>query len=142
MKAEIKTQIQINATYQEVWAVLAKTEDYPNWNPFLKSLTGNLIAGEKIKIRLLGMSFKPVVQEVRIGKKFSWLGKLGFKGIFDGYHQFELKPNNEGTLFVHKESFSGFLTKWFMKNKSEETKKGFEEMNLALKNRVEGYTAS
>lgn len=137
MKATIETQIDIQANPQEVWKVLMDTAQYPQWNPFVKKLNGIVKVGEKIKIQLPGMRFKPIVQEVTINRKFSWIGKLGIKGIFDGHHQFELLDNGTSTKFIHKEEFNGWLVKWFMKNKSEETKKGFEEMNLALKNRVE-----
>ncbi|CAG5080682.1 SRPBCC domain-containing protein [Parvicella tangerina] len=137
MKAEILTEIQINASPERVWEILTKTEDYPNWNPFVKSVTGQLKKGEKITVKLLGMTFKPVVQEVNVNQSFSWIGKLGVKGIFDGHHQFELAPNNAGTLFIHKEYFNGLLTKWFMRKKADETKAAFEAMNNALKLRAE-----
>lgn len=79
------------------------------------------------------MKFRPTVISLERNKKFSWSGKLGIKGIFDGYHQFELIEQGVTTLFVHKEDFSGLLVKWFMKNKADETKHGFEAMNEALK---------
>lgn len=142
MKAKIETQIEISGTPQQAWNVLMDVEKYPQWNPFVKSLTGTLEVGRKIQIKLPGMSFKPIVQEMIENKKFSWLGKLGIKGVFDGYHQFELIDQGTSTLFIHKEEFNGWLVKWFMKNKAEETKRGFEEMNEALKRRVENAAAS
>lgn len=137
MKANITTQIQIKGTSAEVWNVLMKAENYPLWNPFIKRLSGDLKVGNKIRIQLPGMSFKPIVKEFKENKKFSWLGKLMFRGIFDGHHQFELVDNGETTTFIHKEDFNGWLVKWFMKNKYEETKRGFEQMNIALKKQVE-----
>ncbi|MCB9195421.1 MAG: SRPBCC domain-containing protein [Flavobacteriales bacterium] len=137
MRAVIETKIEIKATPDEVWKVLMNTSEYKNWNPFVKRLTGELLVGQKIKIQLPGMKFKPVVQEIDTNRKFSWLGKLGVKGLFDGHHQFVLIDEGSYTTFIHKEDFNGLLVKWFMKNKAEETKAGFDAMNIALKNRVE-----
>lgn len=137
MKAAIETRIDIHAKPEEVWEVLMNTSEYPEWNPFIKEMTGVVEVGQKLKVKLLGMTFKPIVQKVEVNRKFAWLGKLGIKGVFDGHHQFELIPTAEGTTFIHKEDFKGWLTKWFMRKKAEETQSGFEEMNQALKKRVE-----
>lgn len=137
MKAKIETQIDIKSTPEKVWEVLIQTSRYPSWNPFVKSLSGTLKVGERIRIQLPGMRFKPVVTGLEVNKRFSWLGKLFITGIFDGHHQFELKDNGDFTTLIHKEDFKGILVKWFMKNKLEETRIQFEQMNLALKRRVE-----
>ncbi len=69
---------------------------------------------------------------------FAWKGKLGVSGIFDGQHEFMLEPVDSGkTRFVHCERFTGFLVpvEWPMLEKN--TRRGFEDMNLALKTLVE-----
>jgi uncharacterized protein YndB with AHSA1/START domain len=66
MAKEIKTEILINATPEKVWSILIEFDKYPNWNPFIKSITGNVLTGNKITVRLeppeaKGMTFKPKV---------------------------------------------------------------------------------
>ncbi len=66
MALEIKTQIIIFAKPEKVWEVFASYEDYPNWNPFIKSIVGSVRVGEKIKVEISppegkGMTFKPKV---------------------------------------------------------------------------------
>ena len=63
---ELKTEILINADYERIWGILVNFEDYPNWNPFIKSIEGKPEVGLKIKARMeppgaSGMTFKPKI---------------------------------------------------------------------------------
>lgn len=136
MAKEIKTEIVINATPEKVWSVLTNFENYPNWNPFITSITGNVQVGNKISIRIKppnskGMTFKPKILTYQENKELSWLGHLWFSGLFDGKHTFKLIDNGDGTTtFKQSEVFKGLFV-WLFN--TENTKKGFEKMNLALK---------
>lgn len=80
---------------------------------------------------------KPV-QQFEARKTFSWLGHLLIPGLFDGKHAFELIDNRNGTTtFVHSETFKGLLIPFFKKFLEHNTKIAFEQMNVALKKRVE-----
>ncbi len=134
----IETEILINASPDKVWAVLADFEKYPEWNPFVKSLTGEVKVGNRIKVLLPGMTFKPIVMAFDPGKEFRWLGHLLFKGLFDGEHSFVLVDHKNGTTtFRHSENFNGILVPLFKKQLNTSTKKGFGDMNRKLKERVE-----
>ena len=39
----ISAAIDIAATPQQVWAVLADLDSYPQWNPFIRSASGQLV---------------------------------------------------------------------------------------------------
>ncbi len=43
------------------------------------------------------------------GRRFGWLGKLWLRGLFDGLHRFEIKPNGAAATFIHSEEFRGLL---------------------------------
>ena len=45
MAKEIKTEILINATPEKVWTILTNFDNYPNWNPFIKSIKGEVKVG-------------------------------------------------------------------------------------------------
>lgn len=131
---ELKTEIIINAEPSKVWEILTDFENYPNWNPFIKSLTGNVKIGNQIKIELQGMTFKPKVLTFEKEKEFSWLGHLLFKGLFDGEHLFKLIDNKDGTTkFEQSEKFKGILVSLFKKKLITKTKNGFIDMNKRLK---------
>ena len=134
----IETQIHINASAEKVWNIFTDFEKYPKWNPFVKSLTGEVAEGNQISAVLAKMTFKPIVLKFQKNKEFRWLGKLFFKGLFDGEHYFILQENEDNsTTFIHGEDFSGILVGLFKKKLETETKAGFREMNEALKKRAE-----
>lgn len=143
MAKELKTQIRIEASPVQVWAVLTDFEKYPDWNPFIKSLTGKVAVGQTIEARLeppggSGMTFKPTVLAVEKNKELRWLGRLFFKGLFDGEHRFELTDNGDGsTTLRQSEQFSGILVPLFNNIIEVNTRNGFEAMNRKLKERAE-----
>ncbi len=139
---QIETEITIEASAEKVWQVLTNFEDYPRWNPFVRSISGTNKEGEKLKVFLKppdgkGMTFHPEVKKSEPGKEFRWKGKLGVPGIFDGEHYFLLEEiSSKRTHFVHGEKFSGILVP-FMGNILDKTKEGFELMNKTLKKECE-----
>ena len=138
MRHEISTNIIINAPVAEVWTEFIHFEKYPEWNPFVKSIEGELIVGKKFKAKIDSMSFSPVLKSNIPEKSFSWKGKLLFPGIFDGHHSFECIENEDGTtLFVQEEQFFGILVPFLRKKLNTEIINGFNAMNRALKDRVE-----
>lgn len=135
---EIKTKIEINAPAEKIWNKLMDFNDYRNWNPFILSIEGTPKIDNKLVVNFEKMTFKPKVVSLLKNKEFKWLGKLLFKGIFDGEHYFKLvEIDNNKTLFIHSEKFSGILVPLLKKKLLNETKPGFESMNLALKKEVE-----
>jgi hypothetical protein len=127
---EIRTEILINATPDKVWKVLTNFNDYPNWNPFLRWLTGDVAVNKKIIVRIAppgsnAMTFKPTILKFDTNKELRWLGHLLIPGLFDGEHIFELIDNQNGTTtFIQREQFSGILMPLFKKMLEVNTKQG------------------
>lgn len=66
MKRELITSIEVNAPANIVWRVLTDFGKYPQWNPFIRSISGAAKQDAKLKIYLQppggsGMTFHPVV---------------------------------------------------------------------------------
>jgi|SRR5690606_23010312 len=139
---KIQTEIIIDADSKTVWDVLMNFENHPNWNPFIKSISGEKSLGKKLTVSIKplngnGMTFKPVILKLEPNKEFRWKGKLGIQGIFDGEHYFILEQvSNTKTKLIHGEKFSGILVSLMGKN-LDKTIKGFELMNESLKNECE-----
>ncbi len=139
---EISTSVSIEAPPSAVWDVLMDFDSYPEWNPFVRSIDGTPEVGSQLNA-VIGASGKkamkiaPVVQEVDAPTRFSWLGSLGPKGIFDGEHHFEIVETEQGVRFEHYEHFSGFLAPVVIAAIRKTTTRGFNEMNQALKDRAE-----
>jgi len=143
MAKAITTEILIQATPEKVWSVLTDFDHYAHWNPFIKSITGNVAVGNKIKARIeppgaSGMTFKPTVLVYTEATEFRWLGHLFMKGLFDGEHCFRLTDNKDGTTtFVQSEQFEGILVPLFNKMLDTNTIEGFRQMNEKLKQEAE-----
>jgi hypothetical protein len=140
---KLETVIEINASVEDVWNVLMDHKAYPNWNPFIKQISGSTRPGEKLSATIQNegkkpMEFAPIVLVNETNKEFRWKGKLFVKGLFDGEHYFILeKIGASKTRFTHGEQFTGMLTGVILKMIGEDTKTGFEAMNSSLKTLVE-----
>jgi len=137
----IAVTTEIAAPVEKVWAELIDTAAYPEWNPFIEELTGDLTVGERLQVRIAppggkAMTFRPTVTVVEPGLRLEWLGRLVMPGIFDGRHGFTLEATETGTRLTQEETFSGALVPLTAKTLAK-TETGFREMNEALKNRVE-----
>ncbi len=143
---ELRTEINIQASPEGVWAVLTDFDSYPDWNPFIRSIEGKPEKGKRFKVTIQQpdsrpMTFNPVCLEMDESREFRWLGHLLFRGLFDGEHIFELQPGPDGTTrFIHRERFSGLLVPLLWKQLDTKARQGFEMMNLELKKRAEDKT--
>ncbi len=143
MALEINTEIIINASPTIVWQILTNFEDYPNWNPFIKSIVGDLCEGEIITIEINSIgdkktTFRPRIKTLVVNKELSWLGQLVLPRIIDGYHKFELIDNgNKTTSFIHSEKFTGILVPLVKNQLKTNIRQGFCNMNEKIKELAE-----
>jgi len=138
-KRWVTAEIQINAPCAVVWKVMTDFPGYGSWNPFVRSIEGKLIVGERLRVvaRLpcgLPMMLWPKVLEFEVERRIRWLGNLVVAGLLDGEHLFMLEPlgKNKARL-VQREEYSGVLLPiiWiWLRNQSLGA---FEMMNGALK---------
>ncbi len=83
-------------------------------------------------------TFKPICLDAIPGIKLRWLGSLGIRGIFDGEHIFEIEYQGDGAcVFIHRENFRGILVPFLKKMLNDNSRRGFEAMNQALKEKCE-----
>ena len=139
----ISTEILINTSKEKVWNILSDFPAYPDWNPFITEISGELKNGSRLNVVLKidekkESKFNPELISVIPGEKFCWRGKLVMKGVFDGTHYFILEETEDGkTLLTHGENFQGFLAGFILKRIKSETLAAFERMNLAMKEKAE-----
>ena len=137
----ISASVDIAATPERVWAVLADLAAYPEWNPFIRSASGKLTEGARLTLRLVppggrAMTFGPTVLAARPGELLRWIGRLIVPGIFDGTHQFALEDLGGRTRLTQSETFRGLLVP-FTGRTFARTEAGFHALNQALKDRAE-----
>jgi hypothetical protein len=137
------TRIDIDAPAQVVWQILLDFERYPEWNPFVKEISGKATVGDRLALTVQppggrAMGFEPTVLAADAPRELRWLGRVGVPGIFDGEHSFVLEPlATDRVRLVHAECFGGILVPFLWKSLDTDTRAGLEQMNQALKERAE-----
>jgi len=140
---ELKSEIEIKATAEKIWNLLTDTSRFPEWNPFIRRIQGELKVGQKIVVYIKpsgtrGMEFNPVILKVDANRELRWLGRLILPGLFDGEHIFQIEPLENGfNRFRQRELFSGILVPLLKKSLNTDTLRGFNEMNKKLKEMAE-----
>ena len=139
---ELRTEISITAPPDRVWHLLTDFTSYPRWNPFIRRAIGEPREGAQLEVYLKpsgarGMTFRPRVLKAEPNRELRWLGHFLIPGLFDGEHIFTVELEGGSVRFVQREIFTGLLVPLFMRWLEKDTRRGFEEMNRALKVRAE-----
>ncbi len=140
---EIKTSVEIQASAERVWQVLTDFSNYPQWNPFIRQISGTVREGTRLEVTLgppgtRPMTFRPVLLKVQANRELRWLGRLLVPGLFDGEHSFVIETIDQRRVrFIHSEEFSGLLVPVFARSLDANTQRGFAEMNQAIKTQAE-----
>ncbi|VVB92499.1 Polyketide cyclase / dehydrase and lipid transport [uncultured archaeon] len=136
---ELRTEIEINAPPERVWQLLTDFSSFPQWNPFIRRASGEPKKGAQLQVYLQpsgakGMTFSPKVLKAEQNRELRWLGHFLIPGLFDGEHIFTIETLEAGRVrFVQREIFTGIFVPLFARGLDKDTRRGFEEMNQALK---------
>jgi hypothetical protein len=139
---QLYSEIEIHASAEIVWKHLTDFDKFPEWNSFMR-IVGEPKQGERIQVLIQpsgtkGNTFYPKLVKVEPQRELRWIGRVLIPYLFDGEHIFEIKPIDEKrVLFIQRENFRGILVPFLSKMLDRDTKRGFEEMNQALKERAE-----
>ena len=140
---ELRTEIEIQASDKRVWQLLTDFASFPQWNPFMRQAVGEPKTGARLEMHIQpsgasGMTFRPTVLKAEPNRELRWLGHLLMPGLFDGEHILTIESLAENRVrFVQREIFTGILVPLFAHGLDKDTRRGFEEMNRALKARAE-----
>ncbi len=138
----LHTELEVDATPAQVWKVLADRSAYPDWNPFIISSTGELVAGATITNVLRDTegkesTFAPELLVVEPNKELRWIGKIAFGGVFDGEHSFRLEELPGGrTRLIQEETFRGVAIPFTRSMLTKTIEPQFIAMNQALATRA------
>jgi hypothetical protein len=146
MAKRLFTDIDIDATPEQVWEVLTDVTAYRAWNPFIVRAEGVVEAGRRLTLTMQpvggrAMTLRPRLVEVDVPRRLRWRGTVGVPGLMDAEHTFTLEPRGSGTRLVHEEDFRGVLVPFLAASLDRNTLPAFVAMNEALRSRVE-HTAS
>ena len=137
---EISAAIQIAASPERVWAVLADLASYPQWNPLFREASGQLSPGNKITLKSTHpvngrtMTVRAKVLAAEPAAELRWVSSL--PGIMTGEHSFTLTPADGGTRLVQAEIYRGLLAR-FSPTTISRFQDSFQALNGAIKQRSE-----
>ena len=83
---EISTEIDIASSPARVWDVLTRFDAFPEWNPFIRKVSGELREGGRLEVQIQppgqnGMTFRPVLVSVRPHRSCTGLAAFGSRGF-------------------------------------------------------------
>jgi hypothetical protein len=143
MSYEIRTQIAIDAPPARVWDVIADFSRYPDWNPFILEVTGEVRPGASVRYRFefpRGIRIWAMASILRFepGKELLWSAHFLARVLLNGDHHFRVRPSGDGgTVFEHGEVFSGILLPIILPLLWLSGPRIYNSLNIALKHRVE-----
>jgi len=136
--APVKTiqQIEINASPEQVWALLSDLKHWENWNKSVSDvkLKGSIQAGTAFSWKSAGMKINSILHTVESPDQFGWTGKA--MGTF-AIHNWKIQQAGEHTLVIMEESMEGLLVKLLKKSLQKTLDKGAKSWLNDLKTAVE-----
>ncbi|WP_437650995.1 SRPBCC family protein [Sorangium sp. So ce362] len=140
----LHTQIEIDASAERVWNVLADFGAYAEWNPFLQQVSGAAHPGAKLTVKVgqegkRSTTFQVRVKTVDQPRELRWTSGLPVPRMFESEHYLCIRELGPDRVVVEQgESFSGVLVRFLPAKTRQSAVSSFEAMNAALKRRVEG----
>ncbi|MFI7611194.1 SRPBCC family protein [Nonomuraea terrae] len=144
---QIRTEIHISATPEQVWAILVNFTAYPEWNPLTPGLRGEPVAGSRLTLPTtfipgssVTVPMRATVEEVTPPRRLAWRSNVIAPGIASSLHAFELTPDAGGTHVLHRETVTGVMAPvvWPMVSRFAPQ---FDQLNRKLKERAEALAA-
>jgi hypothetical protein len=139
---EIHTTIVIDAPAFIVWNIITDFPKYPEWNPFILKISGELKFNSRLSMEVKFANEKVVSSEFAImgieaERELVWGGKMG-GNLFSVEHRIAIQPlMHDRVTFFQTERVAGDIVSLVARNLHLQLAKGFENMNTALKQRAE-----
>lgn len=128
--------ITIDASSDQVWAVITNIDNWAKWQTDISKpkLNGELKASTTFEWRTGGVKIHSTLHTVEPFKYFGWTGKTF--GMF-AIHNWTITENNGKTTVTVEESMEGFLAGLFKKSFNNNLEKGMQKWLDLLKKQCE-----
>ncbi|MEH1920348.1 SRPBCC domain-containing protein [Nostoc sp.] len=145
---KIYTEIEIQASDEQVWNLLTDFASFPHWNLFIRQISGLPSEGAQLTVHFQPpgrdiVTFRPTVITVEPNRQLRWLWHFLIPGLFDVEHSFIIEPlasdvyDRLRVRFIQQESFHGLLVPLLAGRLNIDVRQGFEAMNQTLKTKAE-----
>lgn len=143
----LRTEFDVSASAEQVWAVLTDFGRYADWNPSVPSISGDLRPGSTVSLTLVlpgrgKLAVKAELLEVSPDTRLTWRGNLGTDRLFTGYREFAIVPAAPDTVRVtHVEDLRGLIAPVFGALMGGALQRHHDGFNTALRRRAEDLAA-
>lgn len=134
-----KREVEITAPPEVVWEVLTGFEQWPDWNPDVRSMSfaGPVAPGSEFRWKAGPGTIVSTLEEVDRPRYIRWRGRtMSIKAM----HEWRFEPSNGGTRVDTEESFSGLLARLFrgslQKTLDRSTESGLEHLKRESERRA------
>jgi hypothetical protein len=133
-------EIDIAAPPEAVWEVLTRFENWPSWNPDVKSMSfpGPLEPGTEFRWKAGPGTIVSTLERVEAPRYIAWRGRTL---TIDAFHEWWLEPRDGGTHVRTQESFFGLLARLLRRTLQKTLDKSFEDGLERLRVEVERRSA-
>jgi hypothetical protein len=139
--AVARSEAEIEADPETVWDVLVAFEDWPGWNPDVKSvqLEGPPLEGTVFRWKAGRATITSTLRQVERPRLLTWMGKTtGIRAV----HVWSLEPRGGGTLARTEESWDGLLVRILrgpmQKNLQKALDDGLRHLKAEAEHRAQG----
>lgn len=140
----IHTEIRIAAPPEAVWAVIAEFDAYPEWNPLMTEVNGQVGVGNRLdwssRINGADRTYDGRVVKSDMPHELAWIGPDARfpRALFWGHHRLIIEPTDDGeTRFVNSEQFGGVASIAVARFLRRDVAAAYVQMNNAVRQRAE-----
>jgi len=137
-----EASIDIDATPDQVWSVLADATAWPTWDSGVLRVDGTVAEGSKIALTSSvdpTRAFKIRVTELSPSRRMVFAGGMPL-GLFRGVRTYDVTPTGATTRFTMREDYSGLFAGMITKSMPD-LQPSFDQFAAGLKARVEGASS-
>lgn len=139
-----QTTFPVAASPDRVWEVISDFDSWPEWNPSVPSIKGDLKIGNVCAVKLVmpgrpSVNVKVTLTDVDPGRRFAWHGNIAHDRFFAGDRSLDIEPQADGTVLVtHTEEVTGAIFPVFKALIGEAAIQAHhDDLNAGLKQRAE-----
>ena len=139
----LSNELEINASAERVWQLLTDFASFPQWNPFIQRVRGELKRGAQLVVYIQpsgaqATTIRPTVLKAEPNRELCWQKQWLVPGLLDAKHSFTIEPLDANRVrFTQREIFTGLFSSLPARRRNTDTRRGFREMAKALKLRAE-----
>src|SRR5689334_5572867 len=108
---DLNNELEINASAERVWHLLTDFASFPQWNPFIQHVSGELKRGAQLVVNIQpsgahATTIRPTVLKAEPNRELRWRNQWLVAGLLDAEHVFMIEALDTNRVrFTQREIF-------------------------------------